>query len=263
LHAGGDDEVFGHFLLQHQPLHLHIVAGMAPVAQRAHVAQVQAILQAQRNARHRAGDLAGDKGFAAQRAFMVEQDAVAGIHAVGLAVVHRDPVGVHLGHCIRAARVEGRGFLLRGFLHQAVQLAGAGLVEAGFLLQPQDADGFEQAQGADAVGVGGVLGRLEADRHVAHRAQVVDLVGLHLLHDADQVGAVRQITVVQLEALVVDMRVLVQMIDPVGVEQAGAALDAVHFVALRQQQFGQVGAVLAGHAGDQCSLHEGLDVARY
>jgi hypothetical protein len=33
LHAGGDDEVFRLVLLQHQPLHFDVVAGMAPVAQ--------------------------------------------------------------------------------------------------------------------------------------------------------------------------------------------------------------------------------------
>ena len=33
-----------------------------------------------------------------------------------------------------------------------------------------------------------------------------------------------------------------------------AALDAVHLIALRQQQFGKVGAVLAGDACDQCGL---------
>jgi hypothetical protein len=33
---------------------------------------------------------------------MVEQNAVAGVHAVGLAVVDRDPVGVKLGHSVRA-----------------------------------------------------------------------------------------------------------------------------------------------------------------
>jgi hypothetical protein len=119
-----------------------------------------------------------------------------------------------------------------GHLHQAVQLAGAGLVEARLLLQAQRADGLQQPQRADAVGVGGVLGLLEAHRHVAHRAQVVDLVGLHLLHDAHQVGAVRQVTVVQLEAPVVDVRVLVEVVDAVGVEQRRAALDAVHLVAL-------------------------------
>ena len=71
-----------------------------------------------------ARDFAGDKGFAPARAFVVEQDAVAGVHAVGLAVVDRDPVGVELGHGVGAARVERRGFFLRGFLHQAVKLGG-------------------------------------------------------------------------------------------------------------------------------------------
>jgi hypothetical protein len=46
--------------------------------------------------------------------------------------------------------------------------------------------------------------------------------------------------------------VLIEVVDAVGVEQAGAALDAVHFVALVQQEFRQVGAVLAGDAGDEC-----------
>ena len=59
----------------------------------------------------------------------------------------------------------------------------------------------------------------------------------------------------QREALVVHMRVLVQVVNPVGVEQRGAAFDAVHCVAFVQQQFCQVSAVLAGHAGDQCSFH--------
>ncbi len=77
----------GLILLQHQPLHLDVVAGMAPVAQRVEVAEVKAILQSELDARQRAGDLAGDEGFAAHRRFVVEQDAVAGIDAVGLAVV--------------------------------------------------------------------------------------------------------------------------------------------------------------------------------
>jgi hypothetical protein len=202
--------------------------------QRAHVAQVQAVLQAQRNARDGPGDLAGDEGFAADRAFVVEQHAVAGVDAVGLAVVDRDPVGVHLGHGVRAAGIEGGGFLLGDFLHQAVELAGAGLVEAGLLFQAADADGFQQSQGADAVGVGGVFGLFEAHRHVGLGGQVVDLVGLDLLDDAHQAGGVGQVTVVQGEGPVVDVRVLVQVVDAVGVEQAAAALDAVHFVALLQ-----------------------------
>jgi hypothetical protein len=50
------------------------------------------------------------------------------------------------------------------------------------------------------------------------------------------------------------VRVLVQVVDAVGVEERGAALDAVDFVALAQQEFGKVGAVLAGDAGDEAWL---------
>ena len=47
------------------------------------------------------------------------------------------------------------------------------------------------------------------------------------------------------------MGILVKVIDPVGVEAAGPALDAMHDVALLQQQLRQVAAVLARDAGDQ------------
>jgi hypothetical protein len=86
---------------------------------------------------------------------------------------------------------------------------------------------------------------------MALRGQVVDLVGLDLLHDADQVGAVGHVAVVQDEVPVVDMRILVQVVDARGVEARGSALDAMHLVALLQQEFGQIGAVLAGDAGDE------------
>ena len=151
---------------------------------------------------------------------------------------------------VGAARVEGGGFLLRGFLHQAEQLGGGSLVEAGFLFQAEDADGFEDAQRAQRIGVGGVFGFFEADRDVALRGEVVDFVGLHLLDDADEAGGIGEVAVVQDELAVVLVRILVQVVDAVGVEQGSAALDAVDFVALFQQEFGEVGAVLAGDAGD-------------
>jgi hypothetical protein len=81
--------------------------------------------------------------------------------------------------------------------------------------------------------------------------QVVDLVGLHLLDDAGQVAGVAQVAIVQLEAGIVNVRVLVDVVHPLGVERAGAALDAVHDVAFLQQQFSQVAAVLAGDAGNE------------
>src|SRR5690554_6669451 len=47
------------------------------------------------------------------------------------------------------------------------------------------------------------------------------------------------------------MPVSVEVVDAVGVEQTGAALDAMDDVALVEQEFGQVGAVLAGDAGNE------------
>ena len=56
------------------------------------------------------------------------------------------------------------------------------------------------------------------------------------------------------DVLVFDVRVFVDVVDRLGVEQGRAALDAVDDVALLEQEFGQVGAVLAGDAGNQCGF---------
>jgi hypothetical protein len=62
------------------------------------------------------------------------------------------------------------------------------LVEAGYFLQPQNTNGFQHPQRADCIRVCGVFGRLEGDRDMALSGQVVNLIGLHLLNDADEVG---------------------------------------------------------------------------
>ncbi len=69
-------------------------------------------------------------------------------------------------------------------------------------------------------------------RHVTLRGEVVDLVRLHLLDDADQVGRVGQVAIVQEQLDVALVRILIQMIDAIGVERRGAALDAVNLIAL-------------------------------
>jgi len=259
LAAGGDHEVFRALLLEHAPLHLDVVAGMAPVAEGIEVAHVEAGVEACIDAGQAAGDLAGDEGFTAPGALVIEEDAVAGIHAVGLAVVDGDPVGVELGDAVGTAGIEGGGFLLGDFLDEAVELGGGGLVNAGFVGEPEDADGLENAEGAEGVGIGGVFGRLEAHLHMALGTEVVDLIGLHLLDDADQVAAVGEIAVVEDEPWGVAsggalVGILVEVIDACGVEAAGAALDAMHHIVLLEQQLGQVGAVLAGDAGDDCGF---------
>ena len=85
--------------------------------------------------------------------------------------------------------------------------------------------------------------------------EVVDLVRLQLLEDADQARGVGHVAVVEDEAAIRLMRVLVEMVDAVGVEQRGASLDAVDLIALAEEELGEVGAVLADDAGDERALH--------
>jgi len=44
------------------------------------------------------------------------------------------------------------------------------------------------------------------------------------------------------------------VVDTIGIEQAGAAFDAVDFVTFIKQEFGEVGTVLSGNASDQCDF---------
>jgi hypothetical protein len=48
-----------------------------------------------------------------------------------------------------------------------------------------------------------------------------------------------------------NVRILIEMIDPVGVEQRCAPLYAVNDVALRQQEFGEISSILPGDTGNQ------------
>src|SRR3546814_2967215 len=69
---------------------------------------------------------------------------------------------------------------------------------------------------ADRVGVRGIFRRLEAHRDMAHCRKIIDFVRLDLLDDADQVGAVGQVTIMKNEALIIDMGVLVEVVDAIG-----------------------------------------------
>ncbi len=86
---------------------------------------------------------------------------------------------------------------------------------------------------------------------MAHRAQVIDLIRLHFLQDTGQVGAIGQVTVVQVEFRVSGMRILKDMIHALGVKRGGTTFDSVHFVAFFQQKFCQIRTILSGNAGDE------------
>lgn len=69
------------------------------------------------------------------------------------------------------------------------------------------------------------------------RTQVVDLVWLRLLNNAGQVAGVGQIPVMQFEPLTALVRILIDVIDALGIKGRGATLDAVDLIALLQEEF--------------------------
>ena len=94
-------------------------------------------------------------------------------------------------------------------------------------------------------------GRLERDQHVRLSREIVDLVGLRLLHDANDVGGVGHIAVMQVEGNALLVRIVIEVVDARGVERGRSAFHAVNSITLGEQQLGQISAVLTGRAGDQ------------
>ena len=192
---------------------------MAPVALRIEIAEVELFLAPQAYGGGGASDLAGDERLAAQRAFMVEQDPVGGVHSIGLPVIDHDPVGIELRGGIGRSRIERSAFALRHFLDQAVEFRRRGLVEAAGFLHSEDSDGLQQPKRSKRVRIGSIFGRLEAHHHMALRGEIVDLGRTHFLHDPDQVGGIGEIAIMEMEARMFDMRVFVKMLDAARVER--------------------------------------------
>ena len=173
---------------------------------------------------------------------MVEQDPRDGVEAVALAVVHGDPVAVGLGDGVGAARVERRRFVLRRFPRLAEHLGAGGLVEAD--LGIHEADRIQHARDADRRELPGQRRLHPAGRHERLRRQVVELGRPRRAQRSHQRALVEQVGLVQHHAPA-------QMRDALEGLGARAPHEAVDLVALLEQELGQVGAVLAGDAGDQ------------
>ena len=120
--AGSNHEVVGFGLLQDKPHTLHVVGCIAPVAQCIEVAKIELILMSRGYAACSKGYLSGNESFAAALALVVEQYAVAAVHAIALAVVLHYPVAIELCHGVGRARIERSCLLLRHFLYLAEEL---------------------------------------------------------------------------------------------------------------------------------------------
>ena len=99
------------FLLEDAPHPFHIFGGVTPVAARIQIAQIEFGLEPCTNAGGGAGDLAGDKRFAAAGAFMVKENSVRRKQAIGFPVIHGHPVAVNLRGAVRAARMKRSSFI--------------------------------------------------------------------------------------------------------------------------------------------------------
>jgi hypothetical protein len=82
------------------------------------------------------------------------------------------------------------------------------LDKSAFCLRGPEADGLQHPKRAQSIRIGGVFRRLEGDLHVRLRRQIVNLVRLGLLHDADDIGRVGHVAVAEMEgnALLVRIR---------------------------------------------------------
>ena len=233
--SGCQDVVIGLILLKHAPHTLDVIAGMAPITLGVNVSEVEALVNPLVDAGDGGGNLAGDECAAAAGTLVVEEDAISEMHAVGLAIIDKDPEGVLLGNGVGRTGVEGSGLGLRDLLHLAVKLGGGGLVELDLLFHTTSADGIEHAKNANTIGIGGVLGHIEGNLDVRHGAEVVDLGGADLGNDGDQVSSIAEITIVQEELDAGGMTILVEMVDAASVEGRRAAYDAVDLNKLKRK----------------------------
>ena len=86
---------------------------------------------------------------------------------------------------------------------------------------------------------------------MALSAQVINLIRLRFLHDANEIARIAQIAIVQLEVCMLDVRVLVYVVNALSVEMRSPALDAANDVALFKQKLSEVRDVLAGNTRDK------------
>src|SRR5215218_4078119 len=120
--AGGDHEILGLVLLEHQPHGLDVVLGVAPVALGIQVAEHKLVLKAELDGGGAVGDFAGDELKPAALRLVVEADPRHREEVVGLSVVDRNEVPVALRHAVRRPRIKRRGLALRHFADHAEHL---------------------------------------------------------------------------------------------------------------------------------------------
>ena len=121
---------------------------------------------------------------------MIEEDAVACVHVVGLAIIFGDPERIQFCDTIGTARIEWGIFVLRDGLYKSIKLRSRRLVEPHVVLETAGAHGIEQAQRAEGVDIACILRHVEGDFDVRLRTEVVNFSRLDLRDDVYEVGTI-------------------------------------------------------------------------
>ncbi len=250
LFSGGDHEVFGLFVLEYEPHAFHIVAGIAPVAERGEISEQKFFLFALGDAGGGESDLAGYERLSAALAFMVEENARAAEHAVCLAVFLHYPVAVELGHGVWTVGMERSVFILRHLFHLAVEFGGRGLVDPASVGQAAESHCLKDAQDSDGVHVGCEFRHVERYLHVALGCEIVDFVGTHFAYHLDEAHRVGKVGIVEME-----IRITLEMGDPLAEIYGAAADHTMHVVAFLDQKFSEIRAVLTRNSSYESGFH--------
>jgi hypothetical protein len=89
---------------------------------------------------------------------------------------------------------------------------------------------------------------------MALRGKIVDFVRLCLLHNPKEIGRVYHIAMVEDEARMGFMRILIDMLNAAGIKRRRSPLDAMDYIAFAQKQFGQIGTILPSNPSDKRSF---------
>ena len=80
---------------------------------------------------------------------------------------------------------------------------------------------------------------------MALRGEVVNLLGANLLHEAAETIRVREVAVVESKPLRRFVGILVEVVEPPGIEGRASPNDSVDLVTLREKELSEIAAVLA------------------
>ena len=96
------------------------------------------------------------------------------------------------------------------------EFGGGGLVESG--LDTGFFNGIEESECSDCSGIGGIFWDIKADTDMGLSGEVIDFMGLDFFDESGEAGSIGQIGIVQKKVSVLDLRVLVDMIDALGIK---------------------------------------------